>query len=104
MISALEKKHRATEGIRILRGGLGPLKFKEGRSGGFPVIDIFEQRFILMSVLSHKDVSEEPSGIRRNTGSRGKPTCCALRTARRPVVQRDLQVNGRSEKRWGRMA
>lgn len=55
MINALEKKHR-TEGIRIRRGGLEPLKFKEGRSGGFPVIHMFEQRFILMSVLSHKDV------------------------------------------------
>lgn len=72
MINALEKKHRATEGIRILRGGLGPLKFKEGRPGGFPVIDIFEQRFILMSVLSHKDVSEDPSGIRRKQRFQGK--------------------------------
>ena len=55
MINALEKNPR-TEGIRIRRGGLGPLKFKERKSGGFPVIHMFEQRFILMSVLSHKDV------------------------------------------------
>lgn len=72
MISALEKKQRATEGIRILRGGLGPLKFKEGRSGGFPVIHIYEQSFILMSVLSHKDVSEEPSGRRRKQSFQGE--------------------------------
>ena len=43
MINALEKTIEQKE-IRIRRGGLGRLKFKEGRSGGFPVIHIFDER------------------------------------------------------------